>query len=184
MAGGMSRRMQQPKEKLCLPNNTTLLENAARVLEKTVAGTVWVSRPYGAETANPCHVPDRVPQKGPLAGLREGLARTEKEALAVLAVDLPKVPPELFRQLWRAWQEHPDADLVYPVAQSVAQPLAAIWHRRALPVIAQALALNRVPRLMEVVARLSSHTVAVDPDWLVNVNTPKDLNDFLLGWKQ
>lgn len=174
LAGGQSRRMGRSKEEL-LVLGTTLLERARRTLAAICAGTVWVSRPYGYVSKDSTDVPDPVPARGPLVGIAQGLAQTQQDLMAVLAVDLPNVTPALFEQLYTAWEACPTCDVVYARALGGRdQPLAAIWHRRATPRLNDALSSGQVPRVLDVIERLSTGVVETEPEVLFNLNTPEE----------
>lgn len=177
LAGGQSRRMGEPKEALLLPDDTTLLAHARNVLRAAVSGTVWVSRAYGQSPAHPWDIADASPDRGPLSGLATVLNVAQSPVVAILAVDLPCVPPELFSQLYQRFESHPEALIVYPRSLRDHQPLAALWRTDALSILKEALTGTRVPRLFDVVQRLRPQVVDVDhPEWLTNVNTPEDWN--------
>lgn len=174
LAGGQSRRIGQPKESLQLPSGTTLLDHARNVLGQAVSGTVWVSRAYGQRSTEPWDIADTSPDRGPLGGLATVLTVARSPVTAVLAVDLPCVPPELFFQLYQRLERHPDALIAYPRSPRDHQPLAALWRSDALLILNQALT-GRVPRLLDVVRQLRPQVVDIDhPEWLTNVNTRED----------
>ncbi len=175
LAGGQSRRMGTPKAALRLDDEHTLLEHARATLRQVCAGQVWISRPFGYQPQDALELPDLTPFPGPIGGVYNGLAHCRYDLLAVLAVDLPRVPPTLFTRLYREWHAEPTLDVVYPVARGGnTQPLAALWHHRALPKLEQALALNTGPRVRDVVMTLSSRVVPIDPEELANINTPEE----------
>lgn len=179
LAGGRSRRMGTPKENLMAAGTVTLLERARTTLKEVADGPVWIARSHGFARLTREDLPDPMPDRGPLAGLASGLSSAVHPLVAVLAVDLPGAPAALFYRLYQDWLAHPDVWVTYPVVPNGrTQPLAALWHVRALPQIREALAAPSVPRLMDVMAAMPTRTVPADADWLINLNTPDDLVQF------
>ncbi len=183
LAGGQSRRMGTPKESLLLTEQVTFLRHAHRILSEALSGAVWISRPYGFIPETVFDVPDRRAHQGPLNGILEVLPRASSPVIAVLAVDLPNIPVSLWPLLYDVWCAHPESGVIYPVAGDDAQPLAALWSRSAIPIISQALGDDRVPKVMDVVQNLNPTRVFLkDREWLLNVNTPDDLNVLWRRW--
>jgi molybdopterin-guanine dinucleotide biosynthesis protein A len=177
LAGGQSRRMGHPKETLPFPGQDgSLLTHAETVLKTALAGTIWVSRPYGTPAA-PDILVDESPDAGPLEGIRRGLERTPHPYLAVLAVDLPGIPPQLYAMLQQHTGRH--IDVVYPGTPHRIQPLAALWHHDTLQLLTDVCAGPRRVRIIDVLAQLRTVMVPVPGSWLVNVNTPAEWERFL-----
>ncbi len=176
LAGGQSRRMGQAKADLRMPNGRTLLEQAWGTLNQVCQGTVWVSRPFGHLSSGPNDLVDQSPQPGPLPGIAQALAKSRHSLVAILAVDLPLIPVSLYLELYRQWERNKNCDIVYAHAgDGTEQPLAALWHKRTLPLIGELIAGPDNPRVQSVVARAESLQVdATSPSYLLNINTPQD----------
>jgi molybdopterin-guanine dinucleotide biosynthesis protein A len=110
---------------------------------------------------------------GPLAGLAAVLARLAREHVAfacVLACDMPRMRPEVFRTLLaRARAER--AAVALPDNRSGEEPLCAVYQVGALAAVRAALAhgerrMNSFHSAVPV-ARCAD----IDPEWLRNVNT-------------
>ena len=82
-------------------------------------------------------VADVIAGAGPLAGLAAALEASPHEALAVAAVDMPDVSPDLFLLLAGL---RDDEDAVVPVSDRGPEPLHAVYAHAALPAIASYLA--------------------------------------------
>lgn len=182
LAGGQSRRMGQCKNDLRInPGGVTLLERARRTL-LNVCLKVWVSRPYGYPSPTLDDLVDERPESGPLMGIAMALAQPRQDLTAVLAVDLPGVPASLFNTLYQCWVEDPTLEVVYPGdGEGHRQPLAGLWHARALTVIQSFLSSGQPPRVQHVIRQLQSKQVIVPPEHLVNLNTPEDWDRFQEG---
>ena len=120
---------------------------------------------------------DEPPGRGPLVGIRVGLRASTHAWLAVVACDMPFVPPALWPLLLRRRE---GALLVMPEGPTGLEPTAALYHRDLLPSIDARLAEGRAsPR-----ALLDPHGIVVGWDELSaalpahafhNVNRPEDL---------
>ncbi|QBI21368.1 molybdenum cofactor guanylyltransferase [Egibacter rhizosphaerae] len=125
-------------------------------------------------------VPDAAPGVGPVGGLVAGLAAAHHDLVAVLAVDLPRASAPVLARLASAAHRH-GADAAVPVVER-RQPLHAVWHRTALPVLRERVASGR-HCLMGALDEL--HVVECGPDhwsdldpagaFARNVNRPADL---------
>ena len=199
LAGGSSRRMGA--DKLLLPVPPTriplvrhvavrLLPLAARVIViANDPGVCAAVRDLGEEEAQRDQdgmlarrivncLPDDVPGEGPLGGLATGLRRIDGWALAV-AGDMPFISAAACRHLIDS--SDCGCDAVVPVLDGHAQPLHAVYSRRCLPSVENALAagLRRMDSFWnEVRVRLipADPLRAFDPGLLTftNVNTPSE----------
>lgn len=178
LAGGQSTRMGYPKETIPIAGDTTLLDRAVATLKRAVAGSVYVSRPFGQPAANSWELADARAGEGPLAGIGLGLTRCQFPFLAVLAVDLPAVPPDLFHLLYDA--ALPGDAGIFPFAGHRQQPLAGLWSVTLAGKIAEALTAGH-RRVMDVLAGEAVRWVDIArPEWLINLNTPTDVEQFRL----
>lgn len=178
LAGGASRRMGQSKAELLLTSKSTLLDRAVAVLQSVVEGSVWISRPYSYQPTTWQDLVDERPFAGPLVGIAAALRRSQHHLVAVLAVDLPSVSAAVFTQLYEHWRTHRSLDVIYPMSGSIRQPLAALWHTRALVVLQDALADTRPVPVQTVVSRLASDWIEVPENVLININSPQDWAKF------
>ncbi len=130
-------------------------------------------------------IPDRLPGKGPLAGIDAALRHADTPFVFVCGCDMPFLSESLMRLLGEKVGE--GIDLVMPTGPDGAEPLCAIWGKSALPAIEQALAEARLS-LVVLAEQLSVHRVAitevsaVDPTFASfrNFNTVAEWNDSLL----
>jgi molybdopterin-guanine dinucleotide biosynthesis protein A len=124
-------------------------------------------------------IPDAVSGAGPISGLVAALSASPHDLLVAAAVDMPFVSADVFRLLLEL-RAHEDA--VVPVAREGRQPLHALYHRSALPHLADVLERGRYG-LREALAGLDVRDVgrkewgAVDPHgrFDLNLNTQEDL---------
>jgi molybdopterin-guanine dinucleotide biosynthesis protein A len=106
--------------------------------------------------------------RAPIAGLVAALRATSSEVCVVLPVDCPLVTAELLGSLADACTDAVDA----AVPQS--GPLPGAYRRSALPVMEQALASARLS-IRDALTELRVETLECEPELLVNVNTPDEL---------
>jgi molybdopterin-guanine dinucleotide biosynthesis protein A len=151
LAGGESRRMGEDKARL-LFGGEPLWRRQMRVLTAAGAAPVGVVRRAGQPEIAPevRHVRDEFSGAGPLAGLHAALKASGAAWVAVLAVDMPAIEAAWFRGLWTQCAAGRGA-----VAQHADgfEPLAAIYPREALGVVAARLEAGRFS-LQETIAEL------------------------------
>jgi molybdopterin-guanine dinucleotide biosynthesis protein A len=101
LAGGSSRRMRVDKATLMIAGEP-LWQRQLRVLSGLRPETLWVSGqsglrwcPIGTEI-----VTDKMPSRGPLSGVAEGLCLLKTSHLLVLAIDLPQMTTNHLRKLF------------------------------------------------------------------------------------
>lgn len=127
-------------------------------------------------------VQDIVPQQGPLAGIYTALLFSPGEWLFVKAVDMPFFVRELAAMMCAARDEA--SEVVVPIRDGFWEPLFALYHRRCIPVIADAIERGERQvvgfyRKMKVKEIAEERWRTVDPDGLSfrNVNTPENMEE-------
>ncbi|KAB7709190.1 NTP transferase domain-containing protein [Bacillus aerolatus] len=138
LAGGESRRFGEPKA-FALYNGSFFYERAVQALAPYTDQTVLTGHPALAARFN------RQPSvqviedltlysgKGPLAGLYSVMKQFDAKWYIVLPCDMPLVNTEVIGRLTAASDEAFDA--IVPYIAGKWQPLAAVYHRRVLPVV-------------------------------------------------
>ncbi|THE64230.1 molybdenum cofactor guanylyltransferase [Salinadaptatus halalkaliphilus] len=122
---------------------------------------------------------DPVPDRGPVAGVRTGLADLEREYTAVVACDLPFVDPELLVQLADHADGHDGA--VVRLESGWPQPLQAVYRSDAMATACDATLESGSKRLLDVLERLDVVTVpatdleSIDPSAFESIDTRDDL---------
>ncbi len=179
LAGGVSRRMGQPKPKLEL-GGETMLERQIRLL-RMVSRSVAVLGPPGSYLGLAVPIfPDEVPSRGPLGGLYTGLHRTHTEYNLFLGCDLPFMEARFLRFLSQRALES-QADVTVPESRDGYEPLCAVYRRRALGAVRASLMAgeNKVSRFFLRVRcrRIFWREIAragFAPRIFDNMNTPGD----------
>jgi len=122
-------------------------------------------------------VSDRIPGRGPLSGIHTALSVTKTDWNLVVACDMPAISEDLLRALLdRAGQSSRSCVAAAGVAGEP-EPLCAVYHRRSLAVLEQALAEKRL-RMRDLLPNLGTETWAVDVAGLSNINTPAEWDEF------
>lgn len=185
IAGGRARRLGGRVKALIEVGGATILERQLSVLRTRVTAIAIAAndpRPY-RESGLPV-LPDRLPGKGPLAGLDAALAWCPRPYLLAVACDMPHLDPRVLDLLLA--RRAPDIDIVVPYIADRPEPLCALYARSVAPVLERRLAAGRLRAadLMQdanlAVARVSEDEWrALDPELraLTNINTPDDLSD-------
>jgi molybdopterin-guanine dinucleotide biosynthesis protein A len=167
LVGGASSRFGSPKALARLAGET-LAERAWRVLGETCGERFAVGK-----LADPLQLPfpiedDGVEIRAPLAGVVAGLRRAGNDLSIILPVDCPRVTPRVLVELAEACA----GDAAVPTSG----PLPGAYRRSALPVLERRLESADLS-LHGALGSLDATFVEVDPELLVNVNTPGDLRD-------
>ena len=133
-------------------------------------------------------IPDVTPGYGPLGGLEAALRDAREEWLLLTPVDLPLLPARALRALIEQGTEDGRPGVACFAGVDRRQPLPALVHRAAYPVVAEALAKGErklmpvLQRAAQAMCSLGMCVVEADgfaPEldvsaWFTNVNTPDD----------
>lgn len=135
LAGGESKRMGQ--DKAVLPfNGETLLQSVIAGVQPLFVQTLVSVRELRGNVVLP-QICDMQADGGPLVGLISALEAVTTPWAFVVACDMPFVAPALISHLASLRADH---HAVVPVVDGHAQPLAAFYARRALPLLRESLA--------------------------------------------
>ncbi len=122
LAGGLSKRMGEPKHELMLPNQTTMLEKALSITRMVCQEVVVVAPEVVTDQAP--HVHDAQAGRGPLAGIIELLASGLNDHYLVIPCDMPCLTPELLTQLCDPPPTHARVFQLESAKHAVPLPLA------------------------------------------------------------
>jgi len=114
---------------------------------------------------------------GPLAGMLAGMAQSQRPWMAVLALDYPEVPPELFEYGLSRADDKTDA-VIFLDSQKRAQWLCALYRTRVAPQIERSLRSGEraVRRFAQTLKTLEVDTTGTfEADTFSNLNDPEDL---------
>ncbi len=176
LSGGLSKRMGTDKALLKL-NQTTLMENAIKICQKTCEKILISSD-------NPAHqkfgyptITDVYKNCGPLSGIYSGLEKSETEWNFVLSVDAAFVEPDFIKELSKNTFKF---DAVIPIHNNGKEPLVSMFNKSAIPVIKNHLETGNL-RLHNLINNIncklfnSQDWVEKYPRIFHNLNSPGDI---------
>lgn len=124
-------------------------------------------------------VVDKIPDRGPLVGLRTALDQTTASYAAVVACDMPAVPAAFFDFLFARARHRTGAA---PTFESRLQPFPAVFHVRAALAACREVEADGDPRLERLLTEIDPHAVDertvrahVEQRAFQNINTHADL---------
>jgi molybdopterin-guanine dinucleotide biosynthesis protein A len=178
LAGGTSSRMGSNKA-LLVVDGTPLIEKIYRTMARLFREVILVTNTPGEYAFLPCPmVADRYPGVGPLAGLHAGILASREDRIFITACDTPFLNPDVIRMICAVDGEY---DAVVPLSAGGKEPLQALYKRRCLAMVEQALEQGN-GKLMNLLDRL--RTRFITPEELAsipgaelsfcNVNTPEE----------
>jgi molybdopterin-guanine dinucleotide biosynthesis protein A len=186
LAGGRGERLAGQDKAVLLLDGETLLERAYRRVAALADDVVIVLRPdqelappLVAALSRAVIVHDLPGYTGVLAGMAAGLEAAQHEWSLLVACDMPFVQASLVRYMWSLRE---GSDVVVPRLEVGLEPLHALYHRRCLSALHDALAQKR-RRVISFYEPLQVRYVdegeiaRFDPRRLsfFNINTPEDL---------
>ena len=181
LAGGRSTRLDGRNKALIAIEGRTILDRLAELLSSLFKPVIIVTnQPQEYLLREEMIVTDLLDLRSSLTGIYSGLFHAPTPQAFVIGGDMPYLKREMveliLENLETGW------DVIVPVTAAGYQPLAAIYSRRCLPVMARQLADNRckvsgffsgvrVKEIPEACLR------RIDPELIsfFNINTPSDL---------
>ncbi len=182
LAGGASSRMGRDKAFIEL-NGEPLIMQATRLLEPIVGQPTIMGPPERFASLGLQAIPDDHAGFGPLGGIATALRAAAHPWNLIIGCDLPFLTRDWLEFLIRRALES-QADAVLPLSAQGAEPLCAMYHRRAGPQISAALA-EGVRKITQGLAGLAIVNLAPE-EWkpfdstgllFKNINTPEDYDE-------
>lgn len=173
LAGGKSLRMGEDKGLMPLNGKPMIQWVIDAVLPLTRSILIAANNPNYEQFAYPLIV-DVHKNKGPLAGVVNGLMHSDSELNWVISCDSPFVETDFLAQLIAKSE---GVDAVVPVFQGQCQPLIAVYRQSALNHLKENLALNRL-KMMDALSVLNVayfNADYVDQNNFKNLNSRVDL---------
>lgn len=179
LAGGRSQRMGRPKALLRLGDMTIIERVVAVVAAVTTEVMVIANEPAAYSYLGVRLVADRVPGRGPLAGIHAGLLAAAGERAVVAACDLPFLEEAVLRHLLAASEGY---DVTVPVVRGYPEPLVGVYAKTCLPAVEKVLLASERPKVVDLYQCVRVHYVPESElaplvnvaRAFLNVNTPGD----------
>lgn len=180
VAGGLSTRMG--RDKASLPwDGGTMLSAVLEKLNPVCSELIVVSNVHREINCLPVIiVPDKYPQRGPLAGIHAGLLAAHSEYAFVAACDMPYLSTQAAGFIMEAALAY---DAAVPFIDGYYHPLHGVYRKSCIPFIEQRLR-DGIYRVTDFyndinVRKITREEIAVfDPALrtLCNINSPEDLD--------
>ena len=128
-------------------------------------------------------VPDRQTGQGPLGAIYSCLTAAAHPWLLVVAGDMPFITAPALLQLWEL---RTNCDVVIPRSPDGLQPLAALYHHRCLPFMAQQLEAGNLkikdffPSIRVRIVDCPDYPEIYSEHTFLNINSPADLKKALI----
>lgn len=180
LAGGSSSRFGANKA-LALLDGKPLIEHVAETLSSLFSELLLVTNtPDAYEFLGWPMTGDIITNSGPLGGIHAALHTITAPRAFVVACDMPLIDERLIRYFCSL---PGDWDAVLPRLEKGLEPLFAVYHKKALPVITENLE-NQQRKVSKIFAQLLVRevdkkeilTVNGDEESFRNINRPDDLD--------
>jgi molybdenum cofactor guanylyltransferase len=175
LVGGRSRRMGT--DKALLPWGTGILLDRVAGEVRTAAGDVTlVGDPAKYSNYGYPVIGDRMPGNGPLSGVVAALSHSPADWSLIVACDMPNLTAEFLTSLLdAAFSSTVQIDCVAPQTEAGPEPLCALYHQRALPLLNSFLE-HKFLKMQDAVRDLRTQYLPfTGTPWFRNLNTPEDL---------
>ncbi len=136
LAGGKSTRLGRDKAMLPINGHPFIWHIADHLRHFADEVIVVTNRPGKYALPHTKEVQDIFPEKGPLAGIHAGLTAASYEYSFVMACDMPNFHPKTAAFLV---SQSSGYDVTVPQVGSYLEPLFAVYHKNALPLITEEL---------------------------------------------
>lgn len=173
LAGGASSRMGRNKALMML-GDRTLIEIVTSAVRQVTGNVAIIGPPEIYQHLGLAVFPDGTKGAGPLAGIETALTHTAAEWNLIVACDMPRVTPVLLRRILDEAEVHADAGCILPEsAGGFVEPLCAMYRKRVLPAISQALAAG-IRKITDALSQETVHYLRMSDEGFQNINTPDE----------
>lgn len=185
LAGGASKRMGQNKALLKISGTHIIEVVVARLSEAELGEPIVITnQPEQYDFLGLTCISDDIPGLGPIGGILTALRHSPFKRVLVVGCDMPLLNPALLGYMASI---EGDYHAIVPTWHDAGgtlrfEPLHAIYHKSALPIIEQRIA-NRQLKLTDMVGAINARYIEeaeirrYDPQMssFRNINTPQDL---------
>ena len=186
LAGGMNRRFNGRKKAFININGNTILDRISDVFQDLFEEILLVTNEPEAYPAWPFSiVSDRLPIRCSLTGIHAALYSAHFPYVFITACDTPFLHRKLVETIIDPVFSNP-ADVIVPETSAGLEPLCALYSKRSISTIEQALAQKKC-KVQNVLKQVSHKKIPesvlrkADPKLLsfININSPEDLDSIL-----
>jgi len=184
LAGGKNSRFGGKTKAKMMIDGRTLIEKTIRVLETVFDDIIIITNSKGElpEFKNIRMFADIYHNKGPLGGLHSALTNSQKEAVFMLASDMPDISAGIIRRQLAQFTGK-QADALLPRHDSFIEPLHAVYRKSILPGLEKYLAESQLLAIREFLKQVSVDYFRISniekQNVFININTQEDLNNYL-----
>ncbi len=174
LAGGESSRMNFIDKGLLEISGKPCVLHVIEALKSSVDHVIIISNNKEYERFGYDVYPDEYLKKGPMGGIFSGLKHSSTETNIFVACDMPKLIPEMFKELLSRSES---ADVVVPVVNNRYQPLCAIYKKQIINQVERSIKENKL-KLRFLIDETNSVLLQdsfFNDDLFFNVNTPTEL---------
>jgi len=181
LAGGRSSRMGADKSLLSVDGQPIIERICERLAGRFDRILISANEPEKLAFLGLEIVADKIPGQGPLMGIASALEASSSELNFVVACDIPHIHIGLVEEML-AEADRSGADVVVPTTGSEEyEPLFAVYRKSTLEAINKVLA-SGGRRISDIFALCRVKYVRLtDAEWLRNLNTPAEYDEFSKG---
>lgn len=195
LAGGENRRMGGRMKALLSFGRESILERQMAMMKTVCQELIIVTnQPDLFSHLDGDHdvqiITDKMPGKGPLAGIHAAAVHTRHDHLWVVACDMPYISPGAAKILLSGQREK-NHDAAVPIVDGRIQPLHAVYTRRTLPILEDVLQAGeyKVQAFLDKINWLPVQedlflSKKIGSRFIMNLNTPEEYEQALKIDKQ
>ncbi len=170
LAGGQSSRFGRNKA-FASYQGSTFVERTVRTLQSVFENVILVTNTQDYHFLNIPILQDFKAHQGPIGGIVTALSQVKTEQLFVVACDMPLLDPQIIREVVQVSSTY---DAVIPVYEESQEYLMAVYSRKLLAPLCEALLQGRASLKSFFEKRENILWYPIEGNSSFNVNTPVD----------
>ena len=184
LAGGKNSRFGGKTKAKMMIDGRPLIENTIRVLETVFDDIIIITNRKDELPGfkNIRMYADIYHNRGPLGGLHSALTNSQREAVFMLASDMPDISAGIIRRQLAGFVGK-QADALLPRHDNFIEPLHAVYRKSILPGLDKYLAESQKLAIREFLKQVSVDYFRISNiekrNVFININTQEDLNNYL-----
>lgn len=184
LAGGKNSRFGGKTKAKMMIDGRPLIENTIRVLETVFDDIIIITNRKDELPGfkNIRMYADIYHNRGPLGGLHSALTNSQREAVFMLASDMPDISAGIIRRQLADFAGK-QADALLPRHDNFIEPLHAVYRKSILPGLDKYLDESQKLAIREFLKQVSVDYFSISniekQNVFININTQEDLNNYL-----